>query len=108
MITPKDSHSRVLAPHLAPDDKTPRQSCLADCTADHPVGVGVGGRDLSDAGVCVSLIAQQLGISQPKASRHLETLRQAGLIDTERVAQWNFHHRDETGIRRLRGLLRDI
>lgn len=64
--------------------------------------------DLSDAGVCVSLIARQIGISQPTASRHLEILRRAGLIETERVAQWNYHRRDETGIQRAHNLLHNL
>ncbi|MGI8778880.1 MAG: ArsR/SmtB family transcription factor [Solirubrobacteraceae bacterium] len=64
--------------------------------------------DLSDAGACVSVIAREVGVSQPTVSRHLEILRRAGLIDTERVAQWNFHRRDEAGIRRAQELLSDV
>lgn len=61
--------------------------------------------DLSDAGVCVSLIAHEIGIAQPTASRHLEILRRVGLIETERIAQWNYHRRDEMGIQRALDLL---
>jgi DNA-binding transcriptional ArsR family regulator len=64
--------------------------------------------DLSDAGACVSVIARELGVSQPTVSRHLEILRAAGLVETERVAQWNFHRRAEAGIRDARDLLSDI
>lgn len=65
--------------------------------------------DLSaNGGVCVSLIADRAGISQPTASRHLETLRRAGLVYTERVAQWNFHYRDENGIEAAQTLLGDL
>jgi len=64
--------------------------------------------DLSGAGACVSVIARELGFSQPTVSRHLEILRDAGLVETERVAQWNFHRRDHAGIRRARDLLSDI
>lgn len=60
--------------------------------------------DLGEAGACVSLIARKAGISQPTASRHLEILRRAGLVRTERVGQWNFHQRDEEGIQRAREL----
>lgn len=64
--------------------------------------------DLSDAGACVSVIARELGVSQPTVSRHLEILRDTGLVETERVAQWNFHRRDDVGIRRARELLSGI
>ena len=64
--------------------------------------------DLSRSGACVSLIAHKAAISQPTASRHLEVLRRAGLVGTERVAQWNFHHRDEAGLSRARDLLAQI
>lgn len=64
--------------------------------------------DLNPAGVCVSLIAHKAGISQPTASRHLEVLRRAGLIQTRRIAQWNFHHRDEAGLEKARELLARI
>lgn len=65
--------------------------------------------DLSqDGGVCVSLIAYRAGMSQPTVSRHLEILRRAGLIHTRRVANWNFHYRDEDGIARVHRLLVDL
>lgn len=55
--------------------------------------------DLSDdGGVCVSLIADRVGVSQPTTSRHLEILRRAGLVYTKRVAQRNYHYRDERAI----------
>lgn len=61
-----------------------------------------------DGGVCVSLIAERAGMSQPTVSRHLEVLRRAGLIHTKRLANWNFHYRDEDGITRVRRMLDDI
>lgn len=64
--------------------------------------------DLSDAGVCVSLIAAKVGVSQPTATRHLDVLRSAGLLDTERVGQWTFHRRDQDGIRHALAVLRDV
>lgn len=55
--------------------------------------------DLShDGGVCVTLIAERVGVSQPTISRHLEILRRAGLLYTKRVGQRNFHYRDERTI----------
>ncbi len=61
--------------------------------------------DMSPSGVCVSLIAEKVGASQPTVSRHLDVLRRAGLIETERIAGWSFHRRNESGIHRAQELL---
>jgi ArsR family transcriptional regulator, arsenate/arsenite/antimonite-responsive transcriptional repressor len=42
--------------------------------------------------VCVCHIHESLGISQPKASRHLAYLRRAGIVDTRREGLW-VHYR---------------
>lgn len=41
--------------------------------------------------LCVLELTTALGIPQPKASRHLATLRDAGLLETERQGQWTFY-----------------
>lgn len=64
--------------------------------------------DLSDRGVCASLIAEKVGASQPTVSRHLDVLRRAELVQTERVAGWAFHRRNEDKIARALQLLADI
>lgn len=64
--------------------------------------------DRSAAGVCASLIAEKAGIAAPTASRHLDVLRRAGLIETERVAGWTFHRRSPAGLDRAADLLGDI
>jgi ArsR family transcriptional regulator len=61
--------------------------------------------DLSEDGVCVSLIAAKAGVSQPTISRHLSVLKGAGLVETKRVAQRNYHRRDESGIDKAKRLL---
>ena len=61
--------------------------------------------DLSEDGVCVSLIAARAGVSQPTVSRHLSVLKRAGLVETRRVAQRNYHRRDEAGIEEAKWLL---
>lgn len=61
--------------------------------------------DLTEDGVCVNLIAAKAGISQPTASRHLAVLKGAGLVETRRVAQRNYHRRDEAGIDQAKQLL---
>lgn len=64
--------------------------------------------DMSAAGVCASLIAEKAGIAAPTASRHLDVLRRAGLIETERIAGWTFHRRSPTGLDRAYRLLEDV
>jgi ArsR family transcriptional regulator, arsenate/arsenite/antimonite-responsive transcriptional repressor len=46
--------------------------------------------------VCVCHIYESLGISQPKASRHLAYLRRAGLVETRRDGLWVYYRLAET------------
>ncbi len=41
--------------------------------------------------LCVCELVAALGLSQPKVSRHLAALRDAGLLVPRRDAQWIFH-----------------
>lgn len=54
--------------------------------------------DPVDTGVCMTLIAQALGVTQPTASRHLDMLRQAGFITVRRHLKWSYCRRDEAAI----------
>ena len=47
--------------------------------------------------VCVCHVHQSLGVSQPKASRHLAYLRRAGLVETRRHGQWVYYRLADTG-----------
>lgn len=49
-------------------------------------------------GVCMTLIAEMLEVSQPTASRHLDILRQAGFITVRRHQKWSYCQRNEAGI----------
>jgi len=42
--------------------------------------------------LCVCELVHALGVSQPKISRHLAVLRDAGIASSRRRAQWIFHH----------------
>lgn len=64
--------------------------------------------DLAPAGVCSSLIAEKVGASQPTISRHVDVLRRAGLVETERIAGWSYHRRNETGLARAYELLTQV
>ena len=59
---------------------------LGDVTRLRILGLLVTGE------VCVCHIHESLGISQPKASRHLAYLRRAGLVETRRDGLW-VHYR---------------
>ena len=59
---------------------------LADATRLRILGLLVNGE------VCVCHIHESLKIPQPKASRHLAYLRQAGLVETRRDGLW-VHYR---------------
>lgn len=47
---------------------------------------------LREGELCVCDLMELLGLSQPNASRHLNRLREAGLVSCERRAQW-MHYR---------------
>ena len=60
-----------------------------------------------EIGVCVTLFAEKLGMSQPTVSRHLEILRRAGFVRVNRIGRWSFFSRDEQGIVEYRSWLDD-
>lgn len=55
--------------------------------------------DPVEFGVCMTLIAEALEVSQPTASRHLDILRQAGFITVRKHQKWSYCQRDEAVIR---------
>jgi len=57
--------------------------------------------DLVRDGVCVVFIADKLGVAQPTATTHLQTLARAGLVTSKRLGQWTFYKRDEKAIAAL-------
>lgn len=54
--------------------------------------------DPVEFGVCMTLIADELAIAQPTASRHLDILRQAGFIQVRKQHKWSYCKRDEAAI----------
>jgi len=58
---------------------------LADATRLRILGLLLTGE------VCVCHIHESLRIPQPKASRHLAYLRQAGLVDARREGLWMYY-----------------
>ena len=64
--------------------------------------------DLVDDGVCVILIAENLGVSQPTATQHLKILLDARLVRSKRIGKWTFISREEENIRRLKDVVEGI
>lgn len=62
--------------------------------------------DLVKDGVCVIFIADKLGVAQPTATTHLQTLARVGLVSAKRIGQWTFYKRDERAIRAFQRQLR--
>lgn len=50
-------------------------------------------------GVCMTMIAEKIGVAQPTASRHLDILKQAGFITVQKHQKWSYCKRDEAVIR---------
>lgn len=64
---------------------------------------------LSRGELCVCHVATTLGLSQPNASQHLTVLRNAGVVDSRRVANWIYYRlsaeQDPVRARILRSVL---
>ena len=54
--------------------------------------------DPVETGVCVQLIAEHSGVSQPTMSRHIELLRRAGFLVTKRQQKWTYCSRNEASL----------
>lgn len=54
--------------------------------------------DPVEFGVCMSLIAEALGVAQPTASRHLGILKHAKFITVKRHQKWSYCTRDTAAI----------
>lgn len=63
--------------------------------------------DPAEIGVCVTLIAGKLGMSQPTVSRHLEILRRADFVEVKRIGRWSFFSRREAGLAAYRRWMDD-
>lgn len=51
-----------------------------------------------ELGVCAGQIDQRSGLSQSTISTHLAILQRAGLLDCQKVGQWNFFKRNDAVI----------
>jgi ArsR family transcriptional regulator, arsenate/arsenite/antimonite-responsive transcriptional repressor len=49
----------------------------------------------NDKGLCACDIESQVDLSQPTISHHMRILRQAGLVDAQKVGPWMWYRRNE-------------
>jgi len=54
-----------------------------------------------DKGMCACDIEAQLGLSQPTISHHMKVLRDAGLVEAEKIGQWVWYKRNEKALKEL-------
>lgn len=54
--------------------------------------------DPVETGVCVQLIAEYFGVSQPTMSRHIELLKRAGFVNAKRQQKWTYCSRNEEAL----------
>ncbi|MEM8876522.1 MAG: helix-turn-helix domain-containing protein [Pseudomonadota bacterium] len=50
--------------------------------------------DPVEFGVCIQLLAERFGVSQPTMSRHIELLKRAGFITVKRQQKWAYCSRN--------------
>lgn len=69
---------------------------LLDCPLEH--FAKQESADPVETGVCVQLIAEHFGVSQPTMSRHIELLKRAGFINAKRQQKWTYCSRNEEAL----------
>jgi ArsR family transcriptional regulator len=58
-----------------------------------------------DKGMCACDIESQLKLSQPTISHHMRILREAGLVEAEKIGPWMWYKRNERALRDLANAL---
>src|SRR6266404_1952668 len=62
-----------------------------------------------DVGLCACDIEAQVKLSQPTISHHMAVLKEAGLVQSEKIGQWMWYRRNEAALRRMeRALSREL
>ncbi|MFN3208093.1 MAG: ArsR/SmtB family transcription factor [Roseovarius sp.] len=54
--------------------------------------------DPETTGVCMNMIAERMGVSQPTISRHIDLLRRAGFLAVRKQQKWSYCRRDEDAL----------
>jgi ArsR family transcriptional regulator len=61
-----------------------------------------------DPGLCVCDLESALALTQPTISHHIQVLRDAGLISTQKIGRWLYCRREEEALDRLAAWLRRL
>lgn len=64
-------------------------------------GTEFAGQESADpetVGVCMNMIAERMGVSQPTISRHIDLLRRAGFLTVRKQQKWSYCRRDESAL----------
>jgi ArsR family transcriptional regulator len=70
------------------------------CSCDAVSGV--------DPGLCICDLESALDLSQPTITHHIQVLREAGLVSTQKIGRWVFCRREEAALDRLAEWLRKL
>lgn len=62
----------------------------------------------ADPGLCVCDLEGGLQLSQPTISHHIQVLREAGLIETQKIGRWLYCRRNEQALDRLAAWLKEL
>lgn len=54
--------------------------------------------DPETTGVCMNMIAERMGVTQPTISRHIDLLRRAGFLTVKKQQKWSYCRRDEAAL----------
>ena len=61
-----------------------------------------------DPGLCLCGIESALKLSQPTITHHIQVLREAGLVGTQKIGRWVYCRRNEEALDRLAEWLRKL
>ena len=62
-----------------------------------------------DVGLCACDIEEQIKLSQPTISHHMAVLKEAGLVESEKIGQWMWYRRNQRALSELaRALAQEI
>lgn len=56
----------------------------------------------NEVGVCMNMIAERMGVTQPTISRHIDLLRRAGFLKVLKQQKWSYCSRNEEALREYR------
>lgn len=64
--------------------------------------------DMANAGLCLCDLEAELKLSQPTITHHIQVLRDAGLVRTQKIGRWVYCRREEEVLDCLSDWLRKL